>query len=234
MKYLFFAGIAIVAVLQSCSSEVYNNESYIRTAGLSGKKVAILPVEVEFTGNLPKGYTLDNKKGIEDKESTEIQNMVYREYLFRAKKGRKKQHSVELINIDQVNSRLRQKGIEPRESWTMNPDSLGKLVGADMVMRVRVKKDRIMSNAASMGIGVATTVLGNILNRSGSGASTNIGSGGKTYNIYFDATLSDDKSGTVISKISKDGDASWSQSPEDVIKNSSGKMVRKGAVYAQY
>lgn len=235
MKYLFFAGVAIVVVLQACSNEVYNNESYIRTLNLNGRKLAILPVDVEFTGRLPKGYTLDNKKDTEDRESTEIQNMVYREYLFRAKNGRKKQQSVEVMNIEQVNSKLRSKGIDPRESWSISPDSLGKLVGADMVMRVRVKKDRIMSNAASIGVGVATTVLENIFSRGGSsGTSTNVGTGGKTYNIYFDATLSDVKSGTVISKISKNGDASWNHSPEDVIRNSSGKMVRKGAVHAQY
>jgi hypothetical protein len=234
MRSVFFAGVAIVAVLQSCSNEVYNNESYIRTSSIRGKKVAILPVEVEFTGRLPKGYTFENKKITEDKESTDIQNMVYREYLYRAKKGRRKQHSVEIMNIDQVNSRLRDRGIDPRESWAMNPDSLGKLVGADMVMRIRVKKDRIMSNAASLGIGVATTVLENILTRNGSGASTTVDSGGKTYNIYFDATLSDVKTSTVISKISKDGDASWNETPEEVIRTSSGKMVRKGAVYAQH
>ncbi|HXH99254.1 MAG TPA: hypothetical protein VNI52_03220 [Sphingobacteriaceae bacterium] len=234
MRNLFFAGLVIVAVLQSCSNEVYNNESYIRTSSLRGKKVAILPVEVEFTGRLPKGYTLETKRVTEDKESTEIQNMVYREYLFRAKRANKNQQSVEIINIDQVNSRLRAHGINPRKSWTMNPDSLGKLVGADMVMRVRVKKDRIMSTAASIGVGVATTVLENILNRNGSGNSTSIGSGGRTYNIFFDATLSDVNSSTVISKISKDGDASWSETPEEVIKGSSGKMVRRGAVHAQY
>lgn len=233
MRYLFFAGVAIVAVLQSCSREVYNNESFIRTSELNGKTVAILPVDVEFTGNLPKGYTIANKKATEDKESTEIQNMVFREYLYRAKKARKKQKSVEILSVEQVNSRLREGGIAPRDSWNMNPDSLGKMIGADMVMRIRVKKDRIMSNAASIGIGVATTVLENILNR-GSGTSTHVGSGGKTYNIYFDATLSDVSSGTVISKISRSGDASWNHSPEDVIRNSSGKMVRKGAVHAQY
>ena len=233
MRYLLFAGVAIVAVLQSCSREVYNNESFIRTSDLNGKTVAILPVDVEFTGNLPKGYTIANKKATEDKESTEIQNMVFREYLYRAKKARKKQKSVEILSVEQVNSRLRERGIAARDSWNMNPDSLGKMIGADMVMRIRVKKDRIMSNAASIGIGVATTVLENILNR-GSGTSTHVGSGGKTYNIYFDATLSDVSSGTVISKISKSGDANWSNSPEDVIRSSSGKMIRKGAVHAQY
>ncbi|HEY1024997.1 MAG TPA: hypothetical protein VGE26_07525 [Sphingobacteriaceae bacterium] len=228
-KGFLYASLAIVALVQSCSKSVYNNESYIRTSNLSGKKVAILPADVEFTGNLPKGYTPDKKKLTEEKESTEIQNMVYREYLYRSKRGRKKQQPVEMINVDQVNSRLRENGISARESWTMNPDSLGKLVGADMVLRVTVKKDRIMSDAASLGIGVAATVLENIFSNHGT---TTVGGVAKTYNIFFDATLMDVAGGTVISKISKNGDASWKESPESVIRNSSGKIVRRGAVYA--
>lgn len=224
--------MAIVALMQSCSQSVYNNEAYIRTTNLTGKKVAILPVDVEFTGKLPKGYTSDKKKLTEESESSEIQNLIYREYLYRAKRGRKKQKQVELINIDHVNSRLRDNGISVRESWAMHPDSLAKLVGADLVMRVRVKKDRIMSDAASLGIGVATTVLDNILSKDINTSS--VGGLGKTYNIFFDATLTDASTGTVISKVSKDGDASWKESPESVIRTSSGKMIRRGAVYAQY
>lgn len=233
MRYWFFAGVAIVAVLQSCSRDVYNNESYMETSYLNGKKVAFLPVEVEFTGNLPKGYTLETKRMTEDKESGEIQNIVYREYLFRSQKGKKKQHPVEIINIDQVNSRLRAKGISSRSSWTMNPDSLGKLIGADLVLRVRVKKDRIMSNAASFGVGVATTVLEGILSKGNSGTSGHVGGGGRTYNIFFDATLTDVYTGAVISKISKNGSASWSQAPEEVIRSSGSRLVKKGAIKAQ-
>lgn len=233
MRYWFFASVAIVAVLQSCSREVYNNESYTKTSYLDGKKVAFLPVEVEFTGNLPKGYTVENKRTTEDKESIEIQNIIYREYLFRARRNKKKQHPVQIINTEQVNSRLRERGISSRRSWAMNPDSLGKLIGADLVLRVRVKKDRIMSNAASFGVGVATTVLEGILNKGNSGNTTEVARGGKTYNIFFDATLTDVYTGTVITKISRNGAASWSETPEEVIRYAGSRLARKGAIRAQ-
>lgn len=228
-RNIFYASLAVVAMMYSCSRTVYNNESYIDVNNLEGKKVAILPVEIQFTGRLPKGMGVEQKRLIEGKESLDIQNILYNEYLYRSR-GRKKQHSVDLINPEMINARLREKSIEVRESWLIPSDSLAKILGADLVIRARVKKDRIMSDAASLGVGVATTVLGSILSKDGSGAA--VGTGGKTYQISFDATLTDATSGTVVSKISKEGSASWSHSPESVIRSSGRKLVRRGAVSA--
>jgi len=225
------SSLILVIFFQSCSRTVYNNETYIASSHLQGKKVAVLPAEVEFTGRLPKGLTIEKKLLIEEKEGTEIQNLVHREYLFRSKKARKKQLPVELMSLEMVNAKLSQIGITTRESWALAPDSLAKLTGADLVVRVRVKKDRIMSDAASLGVGVATSVLGSILNKDGSGAV--LGTSGKTYNISFDATLMDGKTGEIVSKISKEGSASWNNSPESVIRHSGSKLVRRGPVYAR-
>lgn len=232
MKITLLKSALILAILfQSCSRTVFTNESYIASNNLQGKKVAILPAEVEFTGRLPKGLTIDKKKLIEEKEGTEIQNLVYREYLYRSKRARKKQLPVELMSMEMVNSKLKQKGITTRDSWGIAPDSLAKLTGADLVVRLHVKKDRIMSDAASLGVGVATSILGGILNKDGSGAV--VGTSGRTYNISFDATLMDGKTGEVVSKVSKEGSASWSNSPESVIRHSASKLVRRGPVYAR-
>ena len=230
-KVFLLVSFAIVVMVQSCSRSVYNNTAFIETAGIEGKTVAILPAEVEFTGKLPKGLSIGKKNQIEEREGAEIQNMLYREYLYRSKRARKKQHETHFMNVDQINSRLRDRGISARDSWSMNADSLGRVLGSDMVIRVRVKKDRIMSEAASLGVGVATSVLDNILSKNGS--VTSLGTAGKTYNLFFDATLSDVQSGTVVTKISKDGNASWNKSPESVIRSASSKMIRRGAIYAE-
>jgi hypothetical protein len=231
-KYLVYSALA-ACLLQACSSQVYNNQGFVSSHNLTGKKVAILPVEVEFTGNLPKGYSIGDKMAAEDTESTAIQNLIYSEYLYKAGSGSKKRHAVELINTDQINSRLREKGIDVREAWSMNPDSLGKMVGADMVLKVHVKKNRIMSESAAFGIDVATNVIGGLLSK-GTNNSTSVSPGNtKTYTINIDATLSDVNSSTVITKFSRQGDASWSQSPESVVKSTGKKIVRKGVVYAQ-
>ena len=231
-------GILMLAIagvlLQSCSRDVYNNNTYIASNATAGHTVAILPVEVDLTGRLPKGYTRENELRDEENESIAIQNMIYSEYLFKAKSTNKKKASVKLMNTELVNSKLKENGINTRQSWEMNPDSLGKLLGADLVLKIRVQKRRVMSETASLGIGVATTVLDRVLDKStGSSNSTLINTGAKTYSIVLNGTLSDVKTHTVVSKITKEQDADWKRSPEEVLKSTSAKLVRKGAVYAQ-
>jgi hypothetical protein len=234
MKGIRFGAMLLsVVLLQACSSKVYNNKSYSKQANLTGKTVAILPAEVELSGRLPNNFSMSNKAQTEESESKLIQNQIYSQYLFKAKSGGRKKARVQLLNVNQVNSKLAAAGIGVRESWNRNPDSLGKLLGADMVLRVRVKKNRIMSEAASFGIGVATTVLGNILGGGNGTAGTPVGTGAKTYQMFLDATLSDVHTHAVITKFTHDTDASWNRKPEEIIESSGRKIVRKGIIYAE-
>jgi hypothetical protein len=233
MKVKLLIGILGTVLLVACSSQVYNNDTYLETNDLSGKTVAVVPVKVEFTGRLPQGYSVQAKTSDEEDESLMIQNLIYSEYLYRSKKNKRKQKPVQLVNPDQVNSRLKNAGVTTRASWEMSPEELGKITGADLVLQIRVRKDRIMSETASLGIGVATTVLGAILNKSGDGIPANVNSGAKTYTINLEATLSDAKNNTVVTRFSGEESASWSHSPETVIKNVNEKIVKKGAIYTR-
>ena len=230
MKRFPLIALLLSAVLfQACSTKVYNNKAWLDQVNLEGKKVAILPAVVELTGRMPANCNESKIRQTEESESKLIQQEFYNQYLFKSKKNKRKQY-VDLMNVEQVNSKLQQQGIDIRESWKMSPDSLGKLLGADMVLKLSVKKNRIMSDAASFGIGVATTVLGNILNN---GQNTSVNNGAKTYNMFLDATLTDVNTHTVITKFTHDGDASWNRPPEKIVEASGRKIVRKGVIYAQ-
>ena len=228
-RFTLIALLLSVVLFQACSTKVYNNTAWLDQVNLEGKRVAILPAVVELTGRMPANFNESKIRQTEESESKLIQQEFYNQYLFKSKKNKRKQY-VELMNVEQVNSKLQQQGIDIRESWKMSPDSLGKLLGADMVLKLSVKKNRIMSDAASFGIGVATTVLGNILNN---GQNTSVNNGAKTYNMFLDATLTDVNTHTVITKFIHDGDASWNRPPEKIVEASGRKIVRKGVIYAQ-
>jgi len=231
MKRFTVIALLLSAVLfQACSTKVYNNKAWLDQVNLEGKKVAILPAVVELTGRMPANFSESKIRQTEESESKLIQQEFYNQYLFKSKKNKRKKY-VDLMNVEQVNSKLQQQGIDIRESWQMSPDSLGKLLGADMVLKLSVKKNRIMSDAASFGIGVATTVLGNILNNGAQNTSVN--NGAKTYNMFLDATLTDVNTHTVITKFTHDGDASWNRPPEKIVEASGRKIVRKGVIYVQ-
>ncbi len=228
-KYLFLSlGLLL---MQACSHEVYNNEPYLKTTNLQEKKVAILPVEVEYTGRWPKDYTEQKKRTMEETESISIQNMLYSEYLYHSTNPGKKQKPTELINVDQVNSRLRNLNISTRNSWAMSADSLGKLLGADLVIRIRVKKNRIMSDVESLGVGIATSIFNKAMEKDNVGG---IGSSvSKTYSINCEVTLSDVNNHTVVSRLTKSSDADWKYSPDEVIKYCTRRIVSKGAIYGK-
>lgn len=233
MKRFALSVLMVSLILfQACSSKVYNNKKYLNQTNLEGKKVAILPAEVELTGRMPENFSELKKRQTEEAESKIIQEEIYSQYLFKSKSNKNKKKHVNLMNVDQVNSKLKENGIGSRQSWSMDPDSLGKLLGADLVLKLRVKKNRIMSNAASFGIGVATTVLGSILNK-GNNPGTSVNNSAKTYNMFFDATLTEVNTHTVITKFTHDGAASWSQPPEKIIEAAGRQIVRKGIIYAQ-
>lgn len=232
-SFIYFT-ISASLLIQACSTQVYNNKSYVNQHDLTGKTLAVLPVSVELTGRLPKDYSLEKKMALEEAESKEIQTLIYSQYLFKSDKRHKSRKAVKLINVEQVNSRLRSLGIDVRQSWSMNPDSLGKLIGADLVLKVDVKKDRIMSDAASFGIDVASGVIDKLLNKKNDNSSSvNTNGISKTYNLNLNATLSDVNSNAVITKFSRQGGADWQNTPEEVVNSTGKKIVRKGVIYAQ-
>lgn len=226
--------LAATVLFQACAAKVYNNKAYLSQVNLEGKKVAILPVDVEFTGRLPKNMTAMKKMQFEEDESKQIQNQLYSQYLYKAKSGSRKKKAVELMNPDRVNNILSDKGISLRDSWSIDADSLGRILGADLVLKVKVKEDRIMSETASLGIGVAANVLDNLLSKRDdrTTGATGLGYAPKTYNMFLSATLSDVKSHVVVTRFSHQGDANWNRTPLEVIDAQGRKIVRKGVVYA--
>lgn len=157
-----------VFILSSCSSTVYKDKTFFSNHKLSGQTLAILPVEVIYTGNLPKNWTDEHIVKLEKEQSTQLQEGIYEDFLFHASgKEKKKKWAVKLMDLRVVNDKLAENGISLHESFKLPSDELAKILGTDMLIRGRVQNVRYMSEAAATGINIGTSVLEGIFRRGG-------------------------------------------------------------------
>jgi hypothetical protein len=122
------------------------------------KSVAIMPVEMIFTGNLPKNLKPEDIVKIEEEESRTFQQSLYSN-LVNFAGSRKKPSEINFQPMSKTLQILKENNISVRDSWGKDPDEMAKLLGVDAIIRARVTKNRYMSDLASAGIGVANQIL---------------------------------------------------------------------------
>lgn len=147
--------IFIVAV--SCSHKYYTASNFEEKTE-EHKVVAIVPAEMVFTGKQQKDLTEEDIARIEEQESTTFQLALYNSILRHANDGR----YVTTVNFQDINKTqkmLDEKSISVRDSWKMNDDELAKALGVDAVIKMRIQKQRYMSDEASYGVSVAKQIV---------------------------------------------------------------------------
>jgi hypothetical protein len=228
MKTLTYtmAGMILI-MLSSCSRDVYNNRAYLSSHDLTGKKLAVLPVEVYYTG-IPANLASDARIE-EDATSLSTQTQVEQAFLMHTSKhsAKKFQEQVQMINSNLVNDRIKAVVPDLRNAWKMAPDSLGRLAGADLVLKVRLVRTRYMSEGLARGINTGTTIFDAIVNTNSNGLSFTKRI--KAYGLNYEISLIDAKTGALIS--------SYINKPEDdkngnSINKGNEAMVKQAAVYA--
>lgn len=158
MKKILLFGF-IIAVFSSCHRYyTHNNISQFRS---SIRTVAVLPVEMVFTGLMPKNMREEDILRQEENESKIFQQSLH-DNLLRFADFRRRTSTVQVQPVTSTLQLLSEKGISLRQSWTMDSRELASLLGVDAVVRCRISKNRYMSDAASFGISAANTVLGAI------------------------------------------------------------------------
>ncbi len=166
MKPLITLILSLVLVIASCSSNVYKDKSFLSKTNLSGQTLAVLPAEVIYSGNLPKNWDADRIEKMEIEGSSRLQQEVHDDFLYHASdRAIRKKWDINLIDVKVVNDRLEKNGISLKDSWRLPSEEIARIVGADMVVRVRVQNVRYMSQAAATGINIGASVIEGMLNR---------------------------------------------------------------------
>ncbi len=156
-KYFFIFLFLLSAT--SCSHRYYTSNLF-KQQTKNHHVVAVLPAEIIFTGVPPKNLSEGQVEKIEETESLNFQQALYNSILLYAN-TRKYFTTVNIQDISTTLSSLESHNISVRESWKEDDKELCKFLNVDAVVRMRVRKQRFMSDAASYGVDVAKQIVFN-------------------------------------------------------------------------
>ena len=176
--------LAVFTMIGACARKNYTASNFEEKT-VDHQTVAIVPAEMIFTGNQPKNVTEEDIIKMEEQESREFQYALYNSILRHAN-TRKYITTVNFQDVSTTLQKLEQGQIAIRDSWKMDDKALAKALGVDAVIKMRIQKQRYMSDVASYGIDAARRII------SGTGIGSKIPvpyNAAKTNDIYASCNL---------------------------------------------
>lgn len=158
MKKLLPLILLFIIFLSSCSRHRYSQSSLFEERTRDHKVIAILPAQMIFTGKQPKDLTPEQIAAIEEKESVLFQESLHNG-IMRYAITRNYELYIGIQDISSTMKALQDNNISVRDSWMYDDRKLAKLLGVDAVVRMRIQKQRYMSDAASAGIDVGRRII---------------------------------------------------------------------------
>jgi len=154
----FFIVIAFLFLL-SCSHKYYTSSTFEQKTR-NHKLVAILPAEMIFTGKQPNNLAPGDIAKIEESESKNFQQALCNSIL-RYADSRKYFTSVSFQDVLITQKLLEENNITIKDSWKKDDKELAQLLGVDAVVRMRIQKQRYMSDLASYGVTLGRQIIYN-------------------------------------------------------------------------
>lgn len=151
-------GLAFIIII-SCNRHAYTAANFEEKTE-EHKLVAILPAEMIITGKFPKNISEEQIAKTEEDESISFQYSLYNSILRHANTN-KYITTVNFQDINETQKLLEEKSVTVRDSWKMSEKELATLLGVDAVIKMRIRKQRFMSDEASYGVTVAKQIVFN-------------------------------------------------------------------------
>lgn len=208
-------------LIGSCSNRFYVASDFDRQTA-DHQKVAVMPVKMVFTGNLPKKMTPEEIAAQEELESQAFQISLYNNIL-RTNKNGKNPFTVDFISTFETNAKLEENGISIRESWSMDPKELAEILGVDAVVNCTVEKQRYISDIASYAIDAG---IGTVRNIPGAEKVFIPGGLSKTNDVHVLLNLTDRISGNVLYSSNRTMQITWTTTPKDAIENINRRITK--------
>jgi hypothetical protein len=147
---------AFIFIFASCSHKNY--VSYFDQQTANHKIVAVLPAEMIFSGKQPENLTAEDITRIEETESKNFQYALYNSILRYANSNRYFMR-INLQDIARTQSILTEHGLSYHDIWKMDDKELISMLGVDAVVKMSIREQRYMSDAASYGINVGKQIV---------------------------------------------------------------------------
>ena len=215
--------IALIAIVFHLGCHPHYISSNFAEKTATHQTIAVVPIEMFFSGKMPKGWTEHDILAIEEIESKAFQISFFNE-LLRSTKNGKKPIKVDIQHYNKTLQILSENAISVRDSWNLSPEELATLLGVDAIVKARIEKARFMSDFTSYGIDVATEIV-NILTNYQAFPWLPVSPIAKE--VIADYSLVNGSDGITLWSVKYQNAADWSQSSEQIIDGISRRAARK-------
>ena len=210
--------VAVVCLATACSSARQFTSKDAETARI--KTIAILPVQVNFTGTMPAKITTAMMDSMKVQQGLAFQRALQAS-LLKYSGGKSKIPGVDFQSADKTNGLLQKNNLSWQDINSKDPDELARLLKVDAVVKMNVTTNRMMSDLASLGLGALRSFLFWETNTSPQ-VTGNIGN--KTADVYADCVLL--KDGQTLWTAQYDQATDWNTSVNEVMQSITKKMAK--------
>jgi uncharacterized protein with GYD domain len=217
-------GAGVVLLLTICSCTPYFQAANFDTLTADHTRIAVLPFDMIFTGQMPEELTEADLLRIEEAESQAFQISFYNQLLRSTRRG-KKNLRVEVQHYQATNKSLKEHGISVRESWSLSPEELADILEVDAVVRANIEKARFMSDLASFGIELGVDLINVLTNYQLWPWLPPVSTQNKA--VVADFSLFEENEGTVLWSISFDKGADWREPANQIINQITRRAAKK-------
>jgi len=189
-------------------------------------RIAILPYQMVYTGRPVYGLTPKEKEQIQEAEALAFQNALYVR-LLRQTGQRKRDIKIEIASPEISNHLLQDSGISLHDAWRIPSHDLCELLGVQAIIKVRVEKEKFLTDFESYGIHVATEILNKLPNNQNPGTNPIPANVNKTYRIKQDAQVLNADDATLLWHQELESQIDWNYSANRVIENMANRIAKK-------
>jgi hypothetical protein len=152
-----FLLVLLLAGFSSSCHRYYTSSSFDQKTA-KHKTIAVLPAEMIFTGTRPQNMNDEDVRKVEEIESKAFQQSMH-DAVLRQGNVRKYSLAIDLQHYSNTLQILNDNGISLRDSWRKSDEELAKILNVDAVVRLKIQKNRYMSDLASLGIDVGRRII---------------------------------------------------------------------------
>ena len=151
------------------------------------RTIAILPAQLEVTGNIPKKLTPEQVKEMIAKNNAFLNRSLYIDLVQFVDTRLRRYSQVQFQSSERTKKLLEEKGLSDSAVWQMDPLELSNILGVDAVVSTKVTQNHILSNEVALGF----DVVGGILSRTvpGFGIPTGVA---RTSDMFVSCALTKD------------------------------------------
>jgi hypothetical protein len=202
MKKAILLSLALAFLAAGCAT-VYQSPEFFEMRA-KHRLVALLPFDVSISSTrLPKGMTIEMLKEMEKDEGFGTQSLFYARFLKNSA-----DFAVSFQDVDKTNAILAKNNIGFEALRTTSKEDLASLLGVDAVITGKIQREKPMSEAAAIVVGVL------------------IGFWGSTNKVNVDLTIHDGPTGELFWKYTHELSASIGSSSEQLVKAFTRKIAR--------